>query len=129
MAATIPRSTAKTGWGLCRDVIRVIEADYRRADMWTYQELNPECGMVGCFRGWVRRLMGDRALGLGSAIDILGLDLNYHCVRGGSHYVFGGGDACETTTPRTKAHARAVINRIKRFMRVNEKALKARRLP
>ena len=39
----------------------------------------------------------------------------------------GDGDACETTRPGTKARARAVVQRIKKFMRVNEGALRARR--
>lgn len=141
----IPLSKAKTAWGLVQDVKRAIQQEYRRANMGVYScpvsveqgyepERIPACGTVGCFAGWVCLLAG---LPVGSedtpAKELLGEDLTY-LFKGRSgffHYFFnaGAGDACVTSLAGTKAHAAAVVRRIERFARLNEAALKARRLP
>lgn len=146
----IPVSRAKTAWGLLQSVKRAILADPRRADMRIFLDqpvtgIKPACGTVGCFAGWVGLLAGVPYTAVSdihgitvsdvndiTAISILGSNLNYYTVGPeNSDYVFnsGDGDACKTTSPRTVAHARAVVARIKRFMQVNKAKLKARKLP
>ena len=141
----IPLSNATTAWDLLKDVKRAITEEPKRASMRVYrQEIlpnkgGPACGTVGCFAGWVSLLAGtpDRdpfSVDDHNARSILGQDLDYYTVLRANkwtspnlRYVFntGGGDACRTTTPRTRAHARAVVQRINRFMAVNETALKS----
>lgn len=150
----LPRSRAKTAWGLLQDVKRAILAEPRRINMGlfvdtTADQLLPEnkvpaCGTVGCFAGWVSIL--GRPTGEENRERIGGYDdydatrilngddnedsLNLFTVGRYRNYVFNGGlgDRCAKTKPGTVAHARAVVARINKFMRVNEKALKARKL-
>lgn len=144
----IPFSTATTAWGLLQDVKRAIMEEPKRVEMSCYSaKLSPEaggpqCGSVGCFAGWVNMLRGGRPGSFSqtddhSAMTLLG-PLNYYTIRSRTDpkadldsYVFnsGEGDSCADTNPGTRAHARAVVQRINRFMAVNEVALKARILP
>lgn len=136
---TIPLSKAKTAYGLVRDVQRTVLAEPLRVNMRTFTEdvseeaEAPACGTVGCFAGWVNVLSRGRMAALGlddaAATALLGESLNY-AIPGGLGYMFnaGGGDRCGRTTPGTKAHARAVSNRIEGFIKRNLKALKARKL-
>ena len=132
----IPRSRAKTAYGLVRAVIRAIRAEPKRADITTFynrrhpEDGGPACGTVGCFAGWVCLLRDGRKGFDMRAMQILGEHMNYSIPGSQGHSVFnsGKGDACESTTPGTKAHSRAVIARIKKFIAVNENALRARRL-
>lgn len=140
----LPRSKAKTAWGLMADVKRAILAEPKRADMTSVigylapTEGGPACGTVGCVAGWVavlgRKYPSPYEIEMSNAVGVaralLG-EVNYFTVGQYGHYVFnaGAGDACDTTNPNTPAHARAVAKRIDKFMRVNEKALKARKLP
>ncbi len=137
----IPRSRAKTAWGLCQEVIKAIEAEPKRADMTIFsyklspEEGGPACGTVGCFAGWVTLLKdGHMTDSYHRAIEILG-DLEYYTIRDDTEdplFVFNGGlgDRCDTdiTSPRTKAHMRAVVSRIKKFMKINAAALKSRNI-
>ena len=136
---SIPQSKAKTAWGLLQDVKRAILAEPKRIDMTVFQERKwpsdrgPACGTVGCFAGWVCALRGHRTYdwGVDSRVyEILGHHIDYYTVNGGNNHVFnsGEGDACDRTKPGTKAHARAVIARINKFMRLNQSALKAKKV-
>lgn len=141
MLKAIPRSKATTAWGLLQDVKRAIQEEPKRADMSTFiEERRPEdggpaCGTVGCIAGWICLLRKGKAgvfPASGQAASILGYQLNYETVPNVfDSFVFnaGSGDACERTAPGTKAHANAIIARINRFMKINQKALKARKLP
>ena len=128
----IPKSRAKTAWGLCQAVKRAILAEPKRVDMGVALERRlpqaggPSCGTVGCFFGWSCLLAG---VVIGDSPMSLFGDCDFYTVGTGS-YVFnaGSGDACEDTKPGTSAHARAVVARIDKFMRVNEQVLKAHRL-
>lgn len=151
----IPRSKAKTAWGLLEDVKKAIRAEPKRADMTTFgarrppTDGGPACGTVGCVAGWIAllgrtdavvtsvatmaRYAESRAVRLmGGHRDKWGCvegDVDFMTVDGG-RYVFnaGDGDACTWTLPGTKAHASAVIARITKFQRMNEPALKAKAL-
>lgn len=141
----VPRSRAKTAWGLLQDVKRAILAEPKRANMYVFtdyvtpDEGGPACGTVGCFAGWTALLARKESktsltpnyhYNAYVARSILG-NLNYLFYRGDDSYsVFnmGAGDSCALTNPGTRAHARAVAARITRFMKVNETALKARKL-
>lgn len=142
----VPRSRAKTAWGLLQDVKRAILAEPKRANMWCFsihkepKDGGPSCGTVGCFAGWTAMLARKNAVlsydpnttyNAFKAKLILGDNLDYSFYNGEDcHSVFnlGSGDSCASTNPGTRAHARAVAARITRFMKVNETALKARKL-
>lgn len=143
----IPKSKAKTAWGLLADVKRAILAEPKRADMGVFRRTvrpehgGPACGTVGCFAGWVTLLHNPRWPAPPSSVwepspiankahEILGEGCNFYTVPGPDDYVFnsGDGDACQRTRAGTKAHARAVVARIDKFMRVNAKVLKAKKV-
>lgn len=124
----LPRSKAKTAWGLMVDVKKAILADPKRADMRVYenplapQNGGPACGTVGCIAGWVAILgKGAQREGHNSediAIELLGEDINYRTVAKNagdySTYVFntGEGDDCYTTrsnTPPTPAQSPSAL--------------------
>ena len=137
----IPRSRAKTAWGLCQDVIRTIKKEPKCADMSVFtgvrlpEDGGPACGTVGCLAGWICRLAGKPTRGwfyLPAAehiIDPKG-QLNYCTVGPQNFDVFnaGDGDRCRTTSPGSRAHAHAVVTRMKKFMRINKTKLKAQRI-
>lgn len=133
----IPSSRAKTAWGLLQDVKRAIRDEPKRADMNVFtqkrdqEDGGPQCGTVGCIAGWVSLLAtGKRVNNEFPAIKLLGDDVEYQTVGDDCHHVFnaGFGDNCSTTKPGTRKHANAVIARINKFMRINAKVLKARKL-
>lgn len=136
----IQKSRARTVNGLLRDVMALIKKHPRHANMTRVEDgtvdNRPVCGTVGCFAGWVIMLATGRmdyTQGMLSAQQILGPRLRYtFSDKNRTRWDFfnaGGGDACETTRPGTVAHAEAVVQRIRRFMALNAKALKGRRLP
>lgn len=143
----LPKSKAKTAWGLLSDVIRAIRAEPKRIDMDTFGQRRPEsnggpsCGTVGCFAGWVAVLGGhdirrEEVDAEGVAIDLLGEStycdgpIDYYTVGGDRRYVFneGYGDGIYRLPKGTPEYVEAVVARIENFRRVNEKALKAKRL-
>lgn len=138
----LPLSEARTGWELCEELKVVIREEWRRIAMNRIQtrvapdrKKAPACGIVGCLGGWsltLRRIdfYTTHELFYSQVYKLLG-KLNYDCVGPTHQNVFNGGegDECYTTNPGTRAHARAVIKRLDRFMRLNEQALKARILP
>ena len=136
----IPRSNAKTAWGLCQDVIRAIKKDPKRADMAVFgatllpQYGGPACGTIGCLAGWICRLAGKPGTRANDIVAKHIIDpkaqLDYFTVGPQDFYVFnaGDGDRCETTPPSSRAHAHAVVTRMKKFMRINETKLKAQRI-
>lgn len=139
----LPRSKAKTAWGLLRDVRKAILEEPKRANMRTSiadrhpHEGGPACGTVGCIAGWTTILAGkdhDFQNTIRRARMILGQTLDYYTVgRGDTIFgrdVFnsGEGDRCQNTRPGTQAHADAVVKRLDKFMRINATALRKRRL-
>lgn len=144
----IPLSRAKTAYGLVQEVKRAIIAEPKRAYMGTFAERvspengGPACGTVGCFAGWVCLLRGqyqpmDASIPASQILGgnrLYGGKIDFSFVPfGGSDpvcHVFnsGGGDGCATTAPGTRAHARAVVARINRFLKKNAAALKTVKL-
>jgi hypothetical protein len=130
----LPRSRAKTAYDLVSDVIRAILAEPKRVDMGVYRDKRlpedggPACGTVACFAGWVNILAGNH--GPWGDIDAeitLGVDLNYYTAGEDGWYVFnagGGGDIKGRVG--TKQYAYSVVKRIRKFQRINAKALKAK---
>lgn len=142
-------SRARTAWGLVQDVKRRIARWPEAANMGTFctswrpdsydgddvtptriTTNAPTCGSAGCFAGHIAFAAGVLFGNDNKARDLLGYDVDYHTVGKGKEYVFnaGEGDRCDTTRPGTNAHARAVVARINRFARINEKVLRARKL-
>jgi hypothetical protein len=125
-------------YGVCADVVRVVLAEPKRADMTCaikrahpYQG-GPACGSVGCFAGWMNLIVfgwaAERGMPIQRAEEMLGPDVDMYTVGRYKNDVFnsGRGDQCDSTEPQTAEHARAVANRIRRFMRINRRALLAR---
>lgn len=142
--APIPRSTAKTAWGLLQDVKRAMREEPRRVDMDTWlRRMDPRnlcyecyeapaCGTVGCFAGWVVLLAGGsprtRPFNVESkARSILGENCNYD-LGPFAKDVFAVYDGC--LSRGTRHYVEDVIKtRIDPFMKMNMVWLKRRRLP
>lgn len=145
----LPLSEAVTGWELCREIRQVVREEWRRVNMRKVQETvtpgkptAPACGVVGCLAGWGLTLrhvdfLQEEGMHDEQLMQLLGRDVQYEfptdalTAYQSTFHVFndGRGDACSRTKPGTRAHARAVVKRLDRFMALNEKALKARILP
>lgn len=133
----LPRSKAKTAWNLMLDVRRAIKKEPKRANMRVaFEERHPKdggpaCGSVGCIAGWICALLNRKEFfgRIGIARSVLGPRINYYTAGDGwDVFNSGSGDSCALTRPGTKAHANAVISRIDKFMKINKKALKARKI-
>jgi hypothetical protein len=142
----IPLSRAKTAYGLVQDVKRAILSEPKRANMGVIEDTfkpehgGPACGTVGCFAGWVCLLRGEshsmNAAAPAERILSGRLDPENGDVRFtfevpkkkpfGTFHFFnsGSGDGCQNTAPSTRSHARAVVARINRFLKLNGPALK-----
>jgi hypothetical protein len=142
---SLPLSKAKTAYGLLQDVKRAMLAEPKRVTMTCFvgkqapEENGPACGTVGCFAGWVNLLSGNftPCADDDNAKNVLGYDLNYflqgdgeNLERNETFYVFNGGfgDGITGLQQGTRRYAQAVVRRINRFIKVNEKALRARKL-
>jgi hypothetical protein len=153
----IPRSKAKTAYGLVSDVIRAIEEEPRRVDMATLRQKvspqmgGPACGTVGCFAGWVSILAGkmppkvktgEIELGVGYGPEetharlVLGEECDYsdRAIRSSYWDHNDGGYVFEATGKDirgdvgSREYARSVINRIRRFQKKNATLLRAKKL-
>lgn len=136
----LPLSNAKTAYSLLQDVKKAILEEPKRVNMTTYYKETtrrnaPACGTVGCFAGWVCILAGirkensyDLSVDDDGAREVLGDNLDYDTANGYNVFNSGDGDDCKNTKPGTVEHARAVVNRINRFMQVNKAKLIKRKL-
>lgn len=145
----IPLSRARTALGLMQAVKRAILSEPKQANITVYVKHRdrcdggPDCGTVGCVAGWIGLLSGmGRIIGPLPVVKLLGRQLSYWLPTERTHpdsiireddtfdvFNSGRGDACNTTVPGTKAHAKAVVHRIDGFIEANYNALKRRKLP
>jgi hypothetical protein len=141
----LPKSRAKTAYGLLSEIRRIILQDPRRYDqettlrriearsLWYYDDA-PPCGTVGCVAGWTVALKPKDAVQavdppgwspvLRQAKAILGLTT-------GEAYVLFSGDAAGVRDPSAagrRRHARAGAAHIARFQKAHAKHLKATRV-
>lgn len=141
----LPRSKAKTAWGLVQDVKRVMLEEPKRVWMKDYiVERNPAlwpnapaCGTVGCFAGWCSILSGGKRnifRTYSHALELLG-DCDYDTVQttdddgyAYKDHVFSAFGPDLEGEPGTATFARSVVRRIERFQRINEKVLKAKKV-
>lgn len=135
----IPKSTAKTAYGLLSDVCRFIIAEPQRIAMGVWKTRGipsntietfsifadavptitfPKCGTVGCIGGWTETLSNKR----GHAADILGLDSD------SADALFMQPALCAARNQQTVRHARAVISHVRRFQKQHAAQLKAKRV-
>lgn len=77
----IPKSKAKTAYGLLSEISALILAEPKRynQDTWRYSQSpsdgGPACGTVGCIAGWVATLKPKKYMGVWSNADeVLGLN-------------------------------------------------------
>lgn len=147
----IPTSKANNGYDLCLEVIDAMLEEPKRVDMGYFcllvgegepnsvplsPDRVPACGTVGCFAGWVSVIAFNRTVANSHARDlakkVLGERLTYYFMdttRCRHHYFnAGNGDGISNLPAGSPEYAIAVVQRIRRFMTVNAKALKARRI-
>lgn len=137
----IPKSRAKTAYGLLSAVCRLILDEPKRYDQSSFiirrdgaggalshhhaSRGVPACGTVGCVAGWVATLKHPKPFGYGEtsyiAKRILGLS------DSAAFHLFDGG-ACSNTRLQTKQHAKAGVAHIRRFLKEHARQLKAKRV-
>lgn len=129
----IPRSTAENAYQLLDEVIAAIRDEPARLNMgqWRFTpkqvgalgDAAPSCGTVGCMAGWITFLV-DRKVGTQHAIShrvctLLGVEgFSQRADVYDNLFSAGGGDLYDTK-PGTKAHADAVVARIRKYQRDN----------
>lgn len=144
----IPKSRAKTAFGLLRDVRRVIQEEPKRLDMalvairgkaidehnrtptfYRNHLTKPECGSVGCIAGWALMLEGKvgknanlRNGGLTKAANLLGINDNQ------ADKLFQPSNLVRATNHQTNAHATATIKHLDRFIKEHETQLRSKKL-
>ena len=127
MAALIPKSKAKTAYGLLSEIAALVTAEPKRFDMstWIRREKHgenarrgfPACGTVGCIGGWTQLLRPRE----GGAQTILGLTFEQ------SNELFTpSGWLAEDG--QTAAHARKYVAHLRRFQKKYAAQLKAKKL-
>lgn len=140
----IPKSRAKTAFGLLSEIRRLILAEPKRYNQERYiarvggrndaDEIDPEiypkgapaCGTVGCVAGWVATLKHGDAFAYLETAGMAAASLGLTHIQAGE--LFGGdaldqliGNAC----PQTKAYAQAGAAHIARFQKKYAQQLKA----
>jgi len=150
----IPKSKAKTSWGLLRDVRKAMLAEPRRVDMITFvRDLDsyewmmesrsrpqPACGTQGCIAGWMHLVTStevgkarSRSLAQQRAFQLLPesvhedaarLFYDHHDEKGKFPYPWPA-----SIPAGTPAYAKAVVRNLDKFMRKHERALRAFKLP
>lgn len=144
MNKPIPQSKAKTAWGLLGDVKRAMLAEPKRVNMgvWIAKSADyaeypqPACGTIGCLAGWVSLLKG----GCPSQ-HLMSVSEHAQELIGAADYYTAPDDdgkpgyhIFNCDGPDLKGHigtatyAKSIMRRIDRFMKVNAKALKAKRV-
>lgn len=131
----IPRSTAENAYQLLDEVVAAIREEPERLDMgaWsrTPKEVGamgdnaPACGTVGCMAGWIT-FIADRKVRSNNdgtianrAISLLGAEGWSDTERVRVQLFANSGTELAGTKPGTKAHADAVIRRIRAYQRAN----------
>lgn len=127
----VPRSKARTAYGLLSDVCAVVTEEPKRLAMglWLARADEdssgppllgfPACGTVGCIGGWVEVLSPKNPA---CAETILGLDLNQ------SDTLFYDNDLCSAPGQQTASHARKVVSHIRKFQKKYRAQLLAKKI-
>ena len=131
----LPRSRAKTAWGLLKDIKRAILAEPLRCNMGIVLDRtmdsglpHPACGAVGCVAGWGLILTGRTFEGqrvynqTNEAAKLMGL------TYGQGQELFFPQDLVSAEKKQTPEHAKAVAEHIDSFMEENKKQLQAHRI-
>lgn len=139
----LPRSNAKTAYGLLEAVKRVVLDEPKRLDMGVVclrgeaalaedflprglkKRRVPGCGTVGCIAGWSLALKGrigvteNNGSDTNTAATLLGLDCEQE------RELFWAKDLTNAKNKQTLAHARATVEHITTFQKKYEPQLKA----
>lgn len=121
----IPKSKAKTAYGLLSEIAALVRDEPRRMRMQNWQtpvvDLEthqvPACGTVCCIGGWVDTLKPSMV----QAADILGIDSAQE-----QELFFG--PLCRDATQGTPLHATRVVAMIRKFQKKHAAQLKAKRV-
>ena len=130
----LPKSRAKTAYGLLSEIAALGLAEPKRIQMGIYlhqqgvdadpDDYYPACGTVGCIAGWTCILKSLGWLGSiwGPAMELLGLNLDQ------ANELFHDESLCAAPDQQTKAHAKAVAKHIHRFQKKYAAQLKAKKV-
>lgn len=130
---SIPKSRAKTAYGLLSEIRALILAEPKRYDQTTFIAREndawsfvlglkmPACGTVGCVAGWVATLKGPRDFSYEDASMIAEDILGVPC-----HDLFNGGAVKQR--PQTAAHAKAGAHHIAKFQKEHRAQLLAKKV-
>lgn len=137
--SAMPKSKAKTAYGLLSEIRKLILEEPKRYDQtgWLirgkryaasiYGDMAPACGTVGCVGGWVQALKGrsaGRTLGLNYQQQVELFD----GAAAGKRWEFSDGGSSRVTVATVRAHARRGAKHIARFQKKYSAQLKAKRV-
>lgn len=121
MKSLIPKSKAKTAYGLLSEVAALVRAEPKRLAMaiWTTDGdedlpptgVFPACGTVGCIGGWTETLMRERGIEYPDAPTILGL------VGEQSALLFCPSRLMNAANQQTPEHAAETVAHIHKFQK------------
>lgn len=132
----IPKSKAKTAYGLLSEIRKIILEEPKRYDQWGWlrrgkslrgDPFEPACGTVGCVGGWITVLKDAKS---DDAIQILGVGIEaawelFDADAAGKRMC---GDGFEYSEASICAHAKRGARHIERFQKKYAKQLKAKRV-
>lgn len=129
----IPKSRAKTAYGLLSEIVALIRDEPRRLDMSMpldtnakdAYELAPSCGTVGCVAGWAVMLRGNPNAKIPittQGADILGIPNAVADL----FYVFPKSSRDDNKPETLTRHAAEEIKIIRAFQKTNRKQLLAK---
>lgn len=130
--AAIPKSRARTAYGLLSEIVALVKAEPRRMRMaafrtdpdWMSEDRRPACGTIGCVAGWVTFLKkpgADGDLSGRIAPDILGID-------GKQQEELFYGPLTADKNQCSRGHGQRVITMIRAFQKKYAAQLKAKRV-
>ena len=133
----IPRTRAKTAYGLLSEVCRLILAEPKRYNQRTFIERSdeslitvdapegfPPCGTIGCVAGWVATLTTRKTFTYTATADIASRVLGLTGDQSSELFEMFAASG----SPQTRAHARSGVRHIRRFQKAHAAQLKAKRL-
>lgn len=135
----IPKSRARTAYGLLSEVRALILAEPKRYDQGLYimradddkdsadvRRGYPSCGTVACVAGWVATLAHSEPFHAGETVGIASHILGLSWIQTGE--LFNGSAVSDHLGPQTKRYAKAGAKHIADFQRKHRAQLKTTRV-
>lgn len=130
----LPKSKAKTAYGLLSEVCAVVLAEPKRLRMSVPLRLNaheflddaPICGTVGCVAGWTVMLKLAPREVIGSTCDAAATILGLTDTQASKLFYEFPSDHGDTSREGSRGHAKAEVKLIRKFQKTHAKQLKAK---